>query len=160
MGTVLEGRTAVLESEKNSTFMDVACGVGPASSEFVYSVTSTGLLCCFGPSRGLERFVNLKVTRGFALSVSEQYIAIGCADGFARLFEASSLAYVATLPKPCALGKTHLGPNKGGGESSTDVFPDCIALRFVESLTRLHCRTPSHSLSLTSLADYLKIPSD
>ncbi|CAM9265955.1 unnamed protein product, partial [Hapterophycus canaliculatus] len=124
---VLEGWTAILLDEfKEAIFLDVSssCEIGvsegvggrggggagtacgrAAGLESVFCVTSEGILCAFTRGGVMEHWVSLEAPAAYGLSVHENgTLAAACADGLVRLFEAESLLYVATLPRPPPLG--------------------------------------------------------
>jgi hypothetical protein len=68
-------------------FVDVACGQGTACETYTYTVTSSGLLCCFNSSRLPYRWVNLRVDHAFCLDVTATRIFVGCSDATIRVFE-------------------------------------------------------------------------
>lgn len=124
---LIDGRSGVLGAHRDATFVDVACGRGAASG-YTYCVTATGMLCVFSPNRLMEKWVNLKTSRVFSLSVCEGTVACACADGVIRLFEHISLEYINTLPRPFPLGKSN-APSGEVQMSPSDIYPDVLAVR-------------------------------
>ena len=91
---------------RDADFLDVVAGYdGTATAGFVYVGTSTGMLCRFAAAtRMLHSWVDLRAGPLRALSLSDGgLVACGCAAGTVRLFDAVSMAYVCTLPKPAPL---------------------------------------------------------
>jgi hypothetical protein len=95
---IIEGHSATFPQHKDSVFLDACCGKGPSKGN-VYCITTKGLLCCFSsgsryvlseigvqplPPRLMEKWVNLKATGVFSVSVTDRYIACGCSDGIIR----------------------------------------------------------------------------
>ncbi|KAG7263637.1 LOW QUALITY PROTEIN: hypothetical protein CRUP_019729 [Coryphaenoides rupestris] len=83
---------------RNSSFCDVACGRG-SSAGSTFCVSSTGLLCEFNSRRTLDKWVDLR-----SLSLSDDVIFCGGADGTVRCFSPVDLRFLATLPRPHPLG--------------------------------------------------------
>ena len=52
------GIAFIMVVNKDATFVDVACGVGAHATD-TYAVASTGILCAFGTTRLMERWVQL-----------------------------------------------------------------------------------------------------
>lgn len=59
----LLGRSALLGELRNNFFSDVACGRGQHAAS-TFCITSSGLLCVFNDRRLLEKWVELRVSRG------------------------------------------------------------------------------------------------
>lgn len=123
----LIGRSGLLDDHKNSVFLGVACGRGPAAAS-TYAITSAGLLCRFNRRRHLEAWVSLKTSSASCLAVSEDFLFCGCSDGVIRVFSPSDLQYLSTLPRPHRLGTdaAQSGSPSPGGE----LYPDTLALTF------------------------------
>ncbi len=84
LASLIEGRSGIFGSHKDSIFLDVASGKGSSKGN-VYTVTNKGLLCCFTAStRILEKWVNLKATGVYGISLTERYIACACSNGIIR----------------------------------------------------------------------------
>uniref|UniRef100_A0A3Q2E783 MABP1/WDR62 first WD40 domain-containing protein n=1 Tax=Cyprinodon variegatus TaxID=28743 RepID=A0A3Q2E783_CYPVA len=99
----LLGRSGLLGELRNNFFSDVACGRG-SKSDSTFCITSSGLLCEFNSKRMLDKWVDLKTGMAQSLSLSEDMIFCGCADGTVRAFSPSDLHFVCTLPQPHPLG--------------------------------------------------------
>lgn len=99
----LMGRCAILGDQRNNYFCDVACGRGD-SKESTYAITKSGLLCEFNNRRLLNKWVELKTDSANCISISQQYICVGCSQGVIRCFKPLSLEFVCTLPRPHCLG--------------------------------------------------------
>uniref|UniRef100_A0A3Q3WB38 MABP1/WDR62 first WD40 domain-containing protein n=1 Tax=Mola mola TaxID=94237 RepID=A0A3Q3WB38_MOLML len=99
----LLGRSGLLGELRNNFFCDVACGRG-SSSDSTFCITSSGLLCEFNSRRILDKWVDLQTGAAHSLSLSEDMIFCGCADGTVRTFRPVDLHFVCTLPRPHPLG--------------------------------------------------------
>ncbi|OQR86576.1 hypothetical protein ACHHYP_10384 [Achlya hypogyna] len=91
----LRSTPAVLSRLADAAFVGVGCGAGNKT----YCVTLCGYLCCFGGAT-MERLVSLEASRGFALSVTPAYVAVGGSSAIVRLFDPATLEYKQTLPFP------------------------------------------------------------
>ncbi|RHY60686.1 hypothetical protein DYB30_005117 [Aphanomyces astaci] len=96
----LASTPATMSRLADATFVDVGCG---ASSKTV-ALTADGFLCCFGGTV-MERLVSLQASRGFAMSVSADVVAVAGAAATIRLFDPSTLEYKQTLPFPPSHGR-------------------------------------------------------
>lgn len=56
----------------------------------------------------LEQWVSLEVPLAHGLSLHDGCIAVACANGLVRMFRASDLCYIATLPRPPPLGHANV----------------------------------------------------
>uniref|UniRef100_A0A3Q0R538 MABP1/WDR62 first WD40 domain-containing protein n=1 Tax=Amphilophus citrinellus TaxID=61819 RepID=A0A3Q0R538_AMPCI len=99
----LLGRSGLLGELRNNFFCDVACGRG-SKSDSTFCITSSGLLCEFNSKRMLDKWVDLRTGVAQSLSLSEDMIFCGCADGTVRGFSPADLHFVCTLPRPHPLG--------------------------------------------------------
>ncbi len=105
----LTGHTAsTLEGLSDSIFMDVACCQGEDGIDTVYAVTSSAVLCVFSTQHVMERWINLEANNAYSLSVCGRLLCIGCSNGILRLFDAGSLQFIVTLPKPPPFGRANL----------------------------------------------------
>jgi len=98
--------SAICKTYKDSTFLDVICGKGTTAST-VYAVTSQGNLITFNATnRTLEKVVEIKTPKVTSISITDKYLICGGENSVIRLFELSpTLDYVASLPKPNAIGQ-------------------------------------------------------
>jgi hypothetical protein len=106
----VECRPADLGSElKASEFADVVFSCRKTDADpipaAVYGLTKSGHLCYIRPNRKLEKWVDLQVSAGFALSASASHVACACAEGTVRVFATHTLAYATTLPFPAPEGR-------------------------------------------------------
>ncbi|KAJ1462564.1 quinon protein alcohol dehydrogenase-like superfamily [Pelagophyceae sp. CCMP2097] len=147
-------RLASLESR---TFRDVV-----VVDDRAFTVTDRGELAVFSVSkRLLERYLSLEAEGAFAVSVVGGQVAVGCADGVARLFEADDLKYAETLPRPMALGKLNAttqtpdGADAANAALSPDRFPAALAVRFAKEAasTRVVCVYADKSLFVWEVLD-------
>ncbi|XP_038141966.1 mitogen-activated protein kinase-binding protein 1-like [Cyprinodon tularosa] len=144
----LLGRSGLLGELRNNFFSDVACGRG-SKSDSTFCITSSGLLCEFNSKRMLDKWVDLKTGMAQSLSLSEDMIFCGCADGTVRAFSPSDLHFVCTLPRPHPLGAdvsavteaSHLFNIKIEGR-----YPDVTAVTYDPVSRWLSCVYNDHSL--------------
>uniref|UniRef100_A0A3Q3XJE1 MABP1/WDR62 first WD40 domain-containing protein n=1 Tax=Mola mola TaxID=94237 RepID=A0A3Q3XJE1_MOLML len=99
----LLGRSGLLGELRNNFFSDVACGRGRQASS-TFCITSSGLLCEFNDRRLLDKWVELRTSQATCLSVTDELIFCGCADGTVRAFSPINLHFLCTLPRPHCLG--------------------------------------------------------
>ncbi|XP_034351009.1 mitogen-activated protein kinase-binding protein 1 isoform X1 [Arvicanthis niloticus] len=161
----LLGRSGLLGELRNNLFTDVACGRGK-KSDSTFCITSSGLLCEFSDRRLLDKWVELRNTDSFTttvahcISVSQEYIFCGCADGTVRLFNPSNLHFLSTLPRPHALGTdiasiTEASRLFSGGANAR--YPDTIALTFDPTNQWLSCVYNDHSIYVWDVRDPKKV---
>ncbi|XP_011471554.2 WD repeat-containing protein 62 isoform X2 [Oryzias latipes] len=148
-GTVpLIGRSGLLNDHKTRVFCGVACGRGLMASN-TYCVTSSGLLCLFNRVRYLEAWVDLKTSSASCLTVSEDFIFCGCADGVIRVFSPDRLQYLTTLQRPHLLGA-----EQGLQASVSDaLYPPTLALTLDPCNQLLTCVYGDHSIYVWDVHD-------
>ncbi|XP_008585726.1 PREDICTED: mitogen-activated protein kinase-binding protein 1 isoform X2 [Galeopterus variegatus] len=161
----LLGRSGLLGELRNNLFTDVACGRGK-KADSTFCITSSGLLCEFSDRRLLDKWVELRNTDSFTttvahcISVSQDYIFCGCADGTVRLFNPSNLHFLSTLPRPHALG-TDIASVTEASRLFSGVanarYPDTIALTFDPTNQWLSCVYNDHSLYVWDVRDPKKV---
>ncbi|KAM9646613.1 mitogen-activated protein kinase-binding protein 1 [Trichechus inunguis] len=155
----LLGRSGLLGELRNNLFTDVACGRGK-KADSTFCITSSGLLCEFSDRRLLDKWVELRTTVAHCISVSQDYIFCGCADGTVRLFNPSNLHFLSTLPRPHALGTdvasvteaSHLFSGVANAR-----YPDTIALTFDPTNHWLSCVYNDHSIYVWDVRDPKKV---
>ncbi|XP_056150161.1 mitogen-activated protein kinase-binding protein 1-like [Lampris incognitus] len=155
----LLGRSGLLGELRNNFFCDVACGRG-SKSDSTFCITSSGLLCEFNSKRMLDKWVDLQTGLAQSLSVSEDLIFCGCADGMVRVFSAVDLHFVCTLPRPHSLGTdisavtqaSHLFSNKLAVR-----YPDSIAVTYDCVGHRLSCVYSDHSVYVWDVRDVHRV---
>ncbi|XP_026643510.1 mitogen-activated protein kinase-binding protein 1 isoform X1 [Microtus ochrogaster] len=161
----LLGRSGLLGELRNNLFTDVACGRGK-KADSTFCITSSGLLCEFSDRRLLDKWVELRntdsitTTVAHCISVSQEYIFCGCADGTVRLFNPSNLHFLSTLPRPHALGTdiasiTEASRLFSGGANAR--YPDTIALTFDPTNQWLSCVYNDHSIYVWDVRDPKKV---
>ncbi|XP_071334910.1 mitogen-activated protein kinase-binding protein 1-like isoform X2 [Trachinotus anak] len=155
----LLGRSGLLGELRNNFFCDVACGRG-SKSDSTFCITSSGLLCEFNSKRMLDKWVDLRTSVAQSLSLSEDMIFCGCADGTVRAFSPVDLRFVCTLPRPHPLGTdvtafteaSHLFSTK------TDVrYPAAIAVTYDPVSHWLSCVYNDHSLYVWDVRDVSRV---
>jgi WD40 repeat protein len=126
----LVGKSADMGTRKDKVFADIC-----ASVEYTYALTEEPpILCIINKERKMEKWMDLKATKGFACKVSSKYIACACSDGIVRLFDPQTLQHIVTLPKPPPLGCANIqegaNPNKVAAEKRT--YADTIGVEIDE----------------------------
>ncbi|XP_051579390.1 mitogen-activated protein kinase-binding protein 1-like isoform X2 [Myxocyprinus asiaticus] len=161
----LLGRSGLLGELRNNFFSDVACGKGRKASS-TFCITSSGLLCEFNDKRMLDKWVELRKNDSFAtsmatsLSVTEDLIFCGCADGTVRAFSPVDLHFICTLPHPHSLGTdiatvteaSHLFAYKENVR-----YPDAVAVSYDPTNHWLSCVYNDHSLYVWDVRDLRKV---
>ncbi|XP_041927863.1 mitogen-activated protein kinase-binding protein 1 isoform X3 [Alosa sapidissima] len=155
----LLGRSGLLGELRNNFFSDVACGKG-RKADSTFCITTSGLLCEFNDKRLLDKWVELRTTMATSLSVTEDLIFCGCADGTVRAFSPINLHFICTLPRPHSLGTdiatvveaSHLFSYK------TDArYPDTVAVSYDPTNRWLSCVYNDHSLYVWDVRDLRKV---
>ncbi|XP_078089612.1 mitogen-activated protein kinase-binding protein 1-like [Mustelus asterias] len=155
----LLGRSGLLGELRNNFFSDVACGRSK-KADSTFCITTSGLLCEFSEKRLLDKWVELRTTMANCLSLNEDFIFCGCADGTVRLFNPANLHFIATMPKPHNLGMdiaaatepSHLFSNRTDAK-----YPDTIALTYDPTNRWLSCVYNDHSLYVWDVRDFKKV---
>ncbi|KRG02842.1 mitogen-activated protein kinase-binding protein 1 isoform X8 [Drosophila mojavensis] len=155
----LMGRSAILGDLRDNDFCAVACGKG-ICSESTYAITRQGHLVEFSSRRLLDKWVQCRTSNANCICVNERFILVGCAESIIRIFNASTLEYVTTLPR------THyLGVDVAQGIQINHImsvpqqakFPDCIAMVFDEQRSKVSCVYNDHSLYIWDLRDISRV---
>ncbi|XP_017782013.1 PREDICTED: WD repeat-containing protein 62 isoform X2 [Nicrophorus vespilloides] len=144
----LMGRSAILGEQRNNYFCDVACGKSQCGDS-TYAITRSGLLCEFNNRRLLDKWVELRTTSANCISVGNQFIFVGCADGIVRCFDPTTLNFITTLPRTHYLGvDVSLGLNITHMSSPPQEakYPDTTAITYDESSKKLTCIYNDHSI--------------
>ncbi|GIY86657.1 hypothetical protein CDAR_468181 [Caerostris darwini] len=156
----LMGRSAILGDQRNNYFCDVACGKGEMS-ESTYAITKSGLLCEFNSRRLLDKWVELRTTSANSISVGDNLIIIGCAEGVIRCFSPFNLNFISTLPRPHTLGVNVSNGLVGSKSTSTHLsnakYPDTIAIALDEIHKKVTCVYNDHSLYVWDIKDVKKV---
>uniref|UniRef100_A0A8C7R3Z6 Mitogen-activated protein kinase binding protein 1 n=1 Tax=Oncorhynchus mykiss TaxID=8022 RepID=A0A8C7R3Z6_ONCMY len=163
----LLGRSGLLGELRNNFFSDVACGKGRKAGS-TFCITSSGLLCEFSDKRLLDKWVELRSnTESFclklqatSLSVTDELIFCGCADGTVRAFSPVNLHFICTLPRPHCLGTdiatvveaSHLFSHKMDARC-----PDTVAVSYDPASRWLSCVYNDHSLYVWDVRDLRKV---
>ncbi|XP_040456859.1 mitogen-activated protein kinase-binding protein 1 isoform X5 [Falco naumanni] len=155
----LLGRSGLLGELRNNFFADVACGRGK-KADSTFCITSSGLLCEFNEKRLLDKWVELRTIVANCISVNQDYVFCGCADGTVRIFNPLNLHFVTTLPKPHFLG-TDIASVTEASRLFSGVadakYPDTIALTFDATNQWLSCVYNDHSLYVWDVKDPKKV---
>ncbi|KAI9034000.1 WD40-repeat-containing domain protein [Phycomyces nitens] len=128
---VLDGRSGILGSLRESNFVDVACDRLTVGS--VYFLTDNGIMGMFKESRVIDKWVDLQVKGAYSLSVSSTYVICACANGIIRLFEPGTLKYCGMIPKPHPLGidiSCITSPESLPVADPNTCYPDIIAVAY------------------------------
>ncbi|KAM9840285.1 mitogen-activated protein kinase-binding protein 1 [Aulostomus maculatus] len=155
----LLGRSGLLGELRNNFFCDVACGRG-SKSDSTFCITSSGLLCEFNSKRMLDKWVDLRTGVAQSLSLSEDVIFCGCADGTVRTFSPVDLHFVCTLPRPHALGSDISSITKASllfSTRSDACYPDAIAVTYDPTSHWLSCIYNDHSLYVWDVRDVNRV---
>ncbi|EQB77521.1 mitogen-activated protein kinase-binding protein 1 isoform 1 [Camelus ferus] len=127
-------------------------------------MTAEGLrpeqLGCFPLSPALAGVSSWQTTVAHCISVSQDYIFCGCADGTVRLFNPCNLHFLSTLPRPHALG-TDIASVTEASRLFSGVanarYPDTIALTFDPTNQWLSCVYNDHSIYVWDVRDPKKV---
>ncbi|XP_044026188.1 mitogen-activated protein kinase-binding protein 1-like isoform X2 [Siniperca chuatsi] len=155
----LLGRSGLLGELRNNFFCDVACGRG-STSDSIFCITSSGLLCEFNSKRMLDKWVDLRMGVAQSLSLSEDMIFCGCADGTVRAFSPVDLHFVCTLPRPHALGSDVSAITEASHLFSTKTdarYPDAVAVTYDSVSHWLSCVYSDHSLYVWDVRDVNRV---
>ncbi|XP_029902723.1 mitogen-activated protein kinase-binding protein 1-like isoform X2 [Myripristis murdjan] len=155
----LLGRSGLLGELRNNFFCDVACGRG-SQSDSTFCITSSGLLCEFNSKRMLDKWVDLQTGVAQSLSVSEDLIFCGCADGVVRAFSPADLCFVCTLPRPHPAGTDVSAVTEASHLFSTKTtarYPDSIAVTYDPVSHWLSCVYNDHSVYVWDVRDVYRV---
>ncbi|XP_062266679.1 mitogen-activated protein kinase-binding protein 1-like [Platichthys flesus] len=155
----LLGRSALLGELRNNFFCDVACGRG-SKWDSTFCITSSGLLCEFNGKRMLDKWVDLQTSMAQSLSLSEDLIFCGCADGLVRAFSPADLHFVCTLPRPHPLRADVSAITQASHLFSTkadDRYPAAIAVTYDPLGHWLSCVYNDHSLYVWDVRDVSRV---
>ncbi|XP_060533650.1 mitogen-activated protein kinase-binding protein 1 isoform X2 [Cylas formicarius] len=155
----LMGRSAILGEQRNNYFCDVACGRGE-SGDSTYAITRSGLLCEFNNRRLLDKWVELRTTSANCITVGQNHIFVGCAEGIIRCFDPSTLRFITTLPRCHYLGvDVALGTNiQHMASPPPDAkYPDTRAITFDESNHKLTAVYNDHSIYIWDVSNIRRV---
>ncbi|XP_030479012.1 uncharacterized protein LOC115696243 isoform X1 [Cannabis sativa] len=139
----VHGKAVNLGPHKESSFISIAStlranGITMCSQAgelfSVYTLTDAGVLCHLDSGLSIKKSVDLKVEKGFAISVSDKLVACACSNGIVQLFAIDTLKYVGSLlyskdKKGCAEDDI----NSHAKEPENDILPDAVACQFTMS---------------------------
>ncbi|XP_060673982.1 uncharacterized protein LOC107430725 isoform X3 [Ziziphus jujuba] len=101
------GKDVNIGLHKGSSFVSVISAIRTDSSISnsdqagdlfpVYALTDAGILCLVNSRLSVRKSVDLKVRKGFALSISNKLIACACSNGIVCLFNVETLKYAGSL---------------------------------------------------------------
>ncbi|EXB89953.1 Mitogen-activated protein kinase-binding protein 1 [Morus notabilis] len=165
----MHGKAVNLGLQKGRSFISVTSSLrtnkttmcGQAGEFFpLYALTDAGVLCLIHSGLSVRKSVDLKVDKGFAVSVSDKLIACACSSGIVRLFTIETLKYAGSL--------SYSKDKKGGGIGNNDIFcpnkdvetdfqllpnlPDAVACQFMMS-EKLVVIYGDHSLYIWNIHD-------
>ncbi|KAI8590255.1 WD40-repeat-containing domain protein [Geranomyces variabilis] len=137
-------------ADKPNAFADVGCLRGADGETATYAITHEGTLMYFNHSRQMEKWVDMKVTAGRALHVTDKYIACGGSDGVLRLFKSSTLQYIMTFPKPHPLD---VEPHTSLQTKSSAGCPGLLSVKIDPLNEQVACIYDDHSLYVWDIRD-------
>ncbi|XP_072545475.1 mitogen-activated protein kinase-binding protein 1 isoform X2 [Salminus brasiliensis] len=155
----LLGRSGLLGELRNNFFSDVACGKGRKAAS-TFCITTSGLLCEFNDKRLLDKWVELRTVLATSLSVTEELIFCGCADGTVRAFSPVNLHFICTLPRPHSLGTDIATVTEASQLFAYNVdarYPDTVAVSYDPTNRWLSCVYNDHSLYVWDVRDLRKV---
>ena len=100
------------------------------------------------------------VSSANCLSVGEEFVFIGCAEGIVRCFSPQTLQFITTLPRTHFLG---VDVSKGltishmASHPSNAVYPDASAVSYDEQNARVSVVYNDHSLYIWDVRDIRKV---
>lgn len=155
----LMGRSAILGELRNNDFTAVACGKGDMADS-TYAITRQGHLVEFNARRLLDKWVMCRTASANCIVTSAKYIFVGCGDAIVRCFNAETLEYVTTLPRTHFLGVdvaqgVHI--NHMMAAPANAKYPDCIAIVYDETRSKVSCIYNDHSLYIWDLRDVRRV---
>jgi len=92
-----------LDARKYCEVISPLCDAAPLD-RCVLGVSATGNFLLFDPECPVASRVMPLGGQALAISSTSDFVITGCVDGLARLFRATDLVYVDTLPRPPPLG--------------------------------------------------------
>ncbi|PIA54412.1 hypothetical protein AQUCO_00900752v1, partial [Aquilegia coerulea] len=163
----MDGKSANLGCQKGSSFISVTSASWTVpipgrdqAAEFypIYALTDAGVLCLLGSGFSMKKWVDLKVEKGFALSVSNKLIACACNNGVVQLFSTETLMFAGSL-QYSELKETHNSRDMTCEDKhirSDPTIPDAIACQFVTS-EKLVVIYGNHNLYVWDVRDVAKV---
>ncbi|ORX96697.1 WD40 repeat-like protein, partial [Basidiobolus meristosporus CBS 931.73] len=148
---VMIGRSGILSSLSNNTYIDIACSKDRNGDSLIYCITASGLLCQLSEKRVIQRWINLQVKKAYSLCVDDRYIACGCENGIIRLFDPITLRYVGTLPRPHQLDADVTSPNYK--PSASRIYPNTVAIKLTHNSEKIACIYSDRSIFIWDIQD-------
>ncbi|KAK9761218.1 hypothetical protein K7432_014039, partial [Basidiobolus ranarum] len=152
---VMIGRSGILSSLSNNTFVDIACGKDDSGGDIMYCITASGLLCQFSEGRVIQKWINLQVKKAFSICADDKYIVCGCENGIIRLFEPITLKYLGTLPRPHQLDVDVTSP--GYQPNAEGVYPNTIAVRLTYNSEKIACIYSDRSMFIWDIKNLERV---
>ncbi|KAF9598508.1 hypothetical protein IFM89_028040 [Coptis chinensis] len=168
----LDGKSAILGCQKGSSFISVASCPWTApitvgsdqAAEFysIFALTNTGVLCLLDSGFSMKRTVHLKAGKGFALSVSDKFVACACSNGVVQLYSIETLSFSGSLQY------SELKETQDSTDTTSDTrtshkhfesdppIPDAIACQFATS-DKLVVVYGNHNLYIWDVRDVKKV---
>lgn len=153
----ITNRSATLGEQKKNNFCDVKCGRGPMVGS-TFCITNSGLLCQLNSKRLLHKWVDLRVTSANCMSLGDNIIVIGCANGVSRCFNTTELRFLKNLPKPHSLGVDSVnskasGNNKNNSPKTILKYPNIIGVGLNEETNSIACVHNDRSIYVWKLSN-------
>lgn len=155
----LMGRSAILGDHHDNDFSAVACGKA-AFSDRTFAITRVGHLVEFNSRRLLDKWVACRTNQASCISITPQYILVGCAEAIIRIFDPSTLEYITTLPRTHYLGvdvANGLHINHIMTAPQNAKYPDTVAMSFDEARSKVTCVYNDHSMYIWDLRDIKRV---
>ncbi|KAL5983258.1 hypothetical protein ACLOJK_017342 [Asimina triloba] len=145
---IVDGKPTNLSNQKGSCFVAIAPAawmpgrVGSnevADSNPIYALTDAGILCVLHSGLSIRKWVDLKVERTFALSISNKFIACACNKGIVQLLMVEALKHIGNLLYSEPMERKSTEVSSFETTSSTKVtqafvsLPDAIACQFLNA---------------------------
>ncbi|XP_058099563.1 uncharacterized protein LOC131243942 isoform X2 [Magnolia sinica] len=167
----INGKPANIGNQKGSSFTSVTSAAwmpGSVGSNRavdlypIYALTDSGVLCLLHSGFSIRKWVDLKVERGFALSVSNKLIACACNNGIVQLFVVETLKHIGNLlySEPMENNPTTIlscqTKSSVNGIQHVSTLPDAIACQF-STFEKLVVVYGDHSLYVWDVLDVTKV---
>ncbi|KAK9291176.1 hypothetical protein L1049_009364 [Liquidambar formosana] len=165
------GKPVNLGHQKGNSFISVVCPIrtgggrdgSKQAGEFfpLYALTDAGVLCLLHSGLSVQKSVDLKVEKGYALSASDKLIACACSNGIVQLFTVETLKYAGSLQyseaKKCHEANDMVCQTKVSKQllQLASTLPDATACQFSTS-ENLVVVYEDHSLYIWDICDKFK----
>ena len=153
-----------LQELKKDTFIDVACygsTIMALSSRSMLSIIETNEKVKDNKTlkyHRVSKYLNLKVHAAYSLTLTENWIITGCADGTIRFFLQKSWEHLLTLPKTAALGRYNVEPGVSSlHPTKSENYPDCVAVSFNEKTMKFASLYSDRTYFIWDMRDLEKI---